>query len=168
MKTGLLPHVDAWLAAMFAPEHLAETAKLVIEADSVANREDPAITRARATVVECGRKLSRYIDGLEAGVPAELVASRVAAAQREKSAAEAVLAAAPAMPGPLGFDEVVETLSALRDLPELLGRIEQADRAALYKALGLTLIYRRVEEREEVKLKATFPGVDLERVGGGT
>ena len=33
-------------------------------------------------------------------------------------------------------NEVVETLTALRDLPEVLGRIEQADRAALYQALG--------------------------------
>jgi hypothetical protein len=32
---------------------------------------------------------------------------------------------------------VVETLTALRDLPELLERIEQADRAELFQALGL-------------------------------
>ncbi|MHB1519582.1 MAG: hypothetical protein ACYCVN_15225 [Acidimicrobiales bacterium] len=42
-----------------------------------------------------------------------------------------MLATAPPAPRPLSLDEVVETLTALRDLPELLGRIEQADRAAL-------------------------------------
>jgi site-specific DNA recombinase len=164
----LLPHVDAWLTAMFAPGRIAETARLVVEADLAGRREDPAITRARAALVECERKMSRYLDGLEAGVPADLVADRVAAAQREKAAAEAVIATAPPAPEPLTFDEVVESLSALRNLPELLERIDQADRAALYRALGLTLTYRRTEDREEVKLSVAFPGVDLERVGGGT
>ena len=67
-----------------------------------------------------------------------MIAPRMAAAQREKAAAEAVLASAPPTPQPLTLDEVIETLSALRDLPELLGAIEQADRAALYQALGST------------------------------
>ena len=164
----LLPHVDAWLAGMFAPEKMTETAKMVVEADARANREDPAITRARATIAGCERNLSRYIDGLEAGVPAELVATRIAAAQREKAEAERVLATAPPAPEPLTLDEVLETLSAVRDLPELLDKIEQADRAALYNAVGLAITYRRVGDREEVKLRASFPGVDLERVGGGT
>jgi hypothetical protein len=46
---------------------------------------------------------------------------------------------------------VTETLTALRDLPELLERVDQADRAALYQALGLTVRYRRTDSAEEVK-----------------
>ena len=52
----LLPHVDTWLAKMFAPENIVETARQVVEADAQANREDPAISRARATLVDCERK----------------------------------------------------------------------------------------------------------------
>jgi hypothetical protein len=52
------------------------------------------------------------------------------------------------------------------DQPQLLATIDQADRAALYNALGLTITYRRVEDREEVKLTATFQSVDLECAGG--
>ena len=92
-------------------------------------------------------------------------AARIEATQREKSAAESVLATAPPAPAPLTLEQVLETLSALRDLPELLGRIEQADRAALYQALGLTVQYRRVGTSEEVKLSTTLQSVDLERVG---
>ena len=62
---------------------------------------------------------------------------------------------------------MIETLTALHDLPELLERIEQADRAALYQALGLTVRYRRVGSTEEVKLTSTLRSVDLEQVGGG-
>ncbi len=164
----LLPHIDAWLATTFAPDRIAETARLIVQADVAGHREDPAVTRARANLVECEHKSAKYLDGLEAGIPAELIALRVAVAQREKKAAEAVLATAPPAPTPLGFDEVMETLTALRNLPELLATIEQSDRAALYQSLGLTVTYRRVGHSEQVKLRTTIApgGVDLERVGG--
>jgi hypothetical protein len=162
----LLPHVDAWLGELFAPERIHATAAEIVHADSLGHREDPAITRARATLTECERKLSKHLDGLEAGIPADVIASRIAATQREKSAAESVLATAPPAPRPLRVDEVVETLTALRDLPQLLECIEQADRAALYQALRLTVRYRRIGSTEEVKLTSTLRGVDLERVGG--
>jgi hypothetical protein len=49
------------------------------------------------------------------------------------------LAAAPPTPEPFTLDDVVETLIALRDLPELLSTVDQADRAVLDQALGLTI-----------------------------
>lgn len=164
----LLPHVDGWLSEIYAPERIAATAREVVVADSSRNREDPAITRARVTVVECDRKLAKHLDGLEAGIPADVIASRIATTQREKAAAETVLALSPRAPQALTFDEVVETLTMLHNLPELLEVIEQADRAALYQALGLTVRYRRVGTVEQVKLTSTLVGVELERVGGGT
>jgi hypothetical protein len=85
------------------------------------------------------------LDRLEAGIPAEVTASRIAAARREKSAAEEVTSSAPPPPEPLTFEEVVDTLETLRSLPELLKKIDQIQRAALYQSLGLTVRYRRVE-----------------------
>ena len=38
----------------------------------------------------------------------------------------------------------------LRSLPELLEKIDQAEGAALYQSLGLTVGYRRVDGSEEV------------------
>ena len=113
---------------------------------------------------------------------ASQTAPRIEATRREKAAAETVLSSAAPAPQPLTFDEVLETLTALRDLPHLLETIDQADRAALYQALGLTLRYRRDNGIEQVKLTMTFSsldlariglepcveGVDLKRVGGGT
>jgi site-specific DNA recombinase len=162
----LLPHVDAWLSGLFAPERIEATAAQVVQADAEGHREDHAITRARVTLAECERKLARHLDGLEAGIPAQTIASRIAATQREKDAAEAVLASAPPPPEPLTLDQVLQTLSALRSMPELLGAIEQADRAALYQALGLTVRYRRTGSTEEVKLTSTLRSVDLEQVAG--
>jgi hypothetical protein len=164
----LLPHIDAWLAQVFAPDQIAMTAQRVVDADAEANREDPSIERARAAVADCDRRISKYLDGLEAGIPADVIASRTAAAQREKAAAKVVISTAPPAPEPLIFGEVVETLTMLRSMPELLGNIDQAERAALYQSLGVKVRYRRVEGREEVRLTSTLGGVQLERVGGGT
>jgi hypothetical protein len=79
-----------------------------------------------------------------------------------------VLALAPPAPKPLTLDEVLETLAMLHNLPKLLEVIEQADRSALYQALGLTVCYRRIDGCEQVKLTSTLNSVELERVGGGT
>ena len=164
----LLAHIDQWLSKLFTPENIEATATSIVTADSEDRREDPEVARARIAVIECERKLAKHLDGLEAGIPAEVIAPRIAAAQREKGAAEAVIASAPPTPQPLMRDEVIETLSMLRDLPELLGAVEQADRAALYQALGLRVTYRRVGAVEQVRLRTSLLAVDLERVGGGT
>ena len=161
----LLAHIDQWLSKLFTPENIEATATSIVTADSEDRREDPEVARARITLVESERKLAKHLDGLEAGIPAEVIAPRIAATQREKAAAEAVLASAPPTPQPLTLDEVIETLSMLRDLPELLGAIEQADRAALYQALGLHVTYRRVGAVEQVRLRTSLRAVDLERVG---
>ena len=161
----LLAHIDQWLSKLFTPENIEATAASIVTADSEDRREDPEVARARIAVIECERKLAKHLDGLEAGIPAEVIAPRIAATQREKAAAEAVLASAPPTPQPLTLDEVIETLSMLRTLPELLGAIEQADRAALYQALGLHVTYRRVGAVEQVRLRTSLRAVDLERVG---
>ena len=64
------------------------------------------------------------------------------------------------------FEEVLEILTALRDLPGLLDHVEQSDRAALYQALWVTVMYRRIGSTEEVKVTSTLRGVDLKGVGG--
>ncbi len=53
----------------------------------------------------------------------------------------------------------------LRDLPELLGAIEQTDRAARHQALGLHVTYRRVGAVEQVRLRTSLRAVEPQRVG---
>ena len=97
----LLAHIDQWLSKLFTPENIEATATAIVTADSEGRREDPEVTRARIAVIESERKLAKHLDGLEAGIPAEVIAPRIAAARREKVAAEAVLASAPPTPQPL-------------------------------------------------------------------
>jgi hypothetical protein len=44
----LLPHIDAWLSQVFAPEQIDVTAQRVVDADAEANGKGPAVKRARA------------------------------------------------------------------------------------------------------------------------
>ena len=94
----LLAHIDQWLSKLFTPENIEATAASIVTADSEGRREDPEVARARITLVESERKLAKHLDGLEAGIPAEVIAPRIAATQREKAAAEAVIASAPQPP----------------------------------------------------------------------
>ena len=137
-ENRLLAHIDQWLSKLFTPENIEATATSILTADSEDRREDPEVARARITLVESEHRLAKHLEGLEAGIRAEVIAPRIAATQREKAAAEAVIASAPPIPQPLALDEVIETLSMLRDLPELLGAIEQTDRAARHQALAST------------------------------
>jgi hypothetical protein len=56
----LLPHVDAWLCDLFSADRIEATAAQIVQEDALGHREDPAITRARATLSECERKLSKH------------------------------------------------------------------------------------------------------------
>ena len=82
---------------LFTPENIEATASAIVSADSENRREDPEVARARITLVESERKLAKHLDGLEAGIPAEVIAPRIAAAQREKAAAEEIAGLLPAL-----------------------------------------------------------------------
>ena len=94
----LLVHIDQWLSKLFTPENIEATAASIVTADSEGRRGDPEVARARITLVESERKLAKHLDGLEAGIPAEVIAPRIAATQREKAAAEAVCRRSPNSP----------------------------------------------------------------------
>jgi hypothetical protein len=96
-----------------------------------------------------------------------LVVARTAELERQRVAAQAVLANAPPPPSLLGVEEVVQTLTGLHRFPALLAKADPEDRGELYRALGVSLIYRCTDGLEEVKLQVRL-GVDLERVGGAT
>jgi len=69
VREDRLPHVDTWLCDLFSADRIEATAAQRVEEDSLGHREDPAIIRARATLTECERKMSKHLDGIEAGIP---------------------------------------------------------------------------------------------------
>jgi hypothetical protein len=73
------------------------------------------------------------------------VLAQTAGLERERARAEAVLANTPLRPSPLTVEDILDTLISLHDVPLLLAEADPEDRAELYRALGVSLAYRRSE-----------------------
>ncbi len=64
---------------MAGPTPSEMTARSVVEADASGSCEDPAVGRARKELLNAQKRLARHLDGLEAGIPAEVISGRIAA-----------------------------------------------------------------------------------------
>lgn len=162
----ILPVLDDWLVGLFAPDRVHVLAEQVLEADRQASAHSVAVAQAQRAIAEARRKMERHLAGLEAGIDPDLIAERTRKAQLEIVAAEAILNSTPNDPMPLTLDEIVDTLQALHNVPRLLQAADATTRAELYRALGITLSYRRDADGEFVQVHAQLESVDLNRVGG--
>jgi site-specific DNA recombinase len=61
----VVPTLDDWLGGYFAPHRRASTIEAIVASQNEPT-EDPACAAARATIIECDRKLERYRTALEA------------------------------------------------------------------------------------------------------
>lgn len=59
-EADVLPALDKWLARAFAPHRFDETIALMLAAQGGAPGADVEITRARAKIAECDRKIAGY------------------------------------------------------------------------------------------------------------
>lgn len=139
----VLPMLDDWLAGLFTPAELDRTVAAMWEAQ-VDDPVDPTVTRAEQVVPECDAKLARYRAALEAGTDPELVAGWTAQVQSERAAALGAVRAQVARPR-MSRDEIRSVVDALQNVHAVLVAADTADKAAVYRQLGLRLIYRPEE-----------------------
>lgn len=147
--------IDAWIAAEFAPGRLSATLDELVNAqaeeDSGHMRE---ITRLRETIAECDRKLAQHRAALEAGADAALVTGWMKEAQAQRSGAQIKLDQADRPARWMSKDEIMAIVDALGNLADVLHQADPADKAEVYKGLGLRLRYQPVEStvRAEINL----------------
>jgi site-specific DNA recombinase len=137
----VLPPLDEWLMLAFAPHRLAESIEAMYDAQPADDR-DSARASARGVVAECDRKIARYREALDAGADPVLVTGWIAEVQARRAEAEAQLSGASRASGRMSREQIrslVETISSVRGL---LARAEPADKAKVYKQLGLRLTYQ--------------------------
>lgn len=91
----MLPDVDGWMSETYAPSGSLKPPNDG-EGRLRSNREDPTVRRARAMVIECDRKRAKHLDELEAGIPADIIASRITATHQKKAAETVLTLALPA------------------------------------------------------------------------
>ncbi|MBM0256656.1 hypothetical protein JNW89_07005 [Micromonospora sp. 4G55] len=155
-EDALTDPLDTWLASAFAPHRIEQT--ITAMADAQPLDHSPATgTAAQTIVTECDAKLERYRTALDAGADPAVVTGWIAQTQAERARAEADLHAnAGTTPRRMSRAEITALVTALGDITTVLRDADPADKAEVYRQLGLRLTYRPETQtvRAEVDLSA--------------
>jgi site-specific DNA recombinase len=135
----LLASLDGWLAQAFSPSRLNEIIRVMHEAQA---DDHPTAQRqaARQVLEDCHQRLARYRAALEAGADPVLVTQWIAEAQADRAAAQAQLSQAAARRR-MTHEQISSLVAAFGDLSEVIKQGDPADKAEVYRQLGLHLIY---------------------------
>ncbi len=135
--------LDTWLATALGPERVERTLTAM---EATQPDVDPTTERLRRALDECERKLGRHRAALEAGADPALVAGWSREIQTEQARLAAQLRAASragkATPR-MSRSELKALVRQLGDILNVLQDAHPADKAEMYKKLGLRLTYDR-------------------------
>ena len=137
----VLPPLDEWLMLAFAPHRLIESIEAMYDSQPVDDRDSVRASAGRV-VAESVRKIARYREALDAGADPVLVTGWIAEVQARRAEAEEQLSRAGRMTGRMSREQIrglVDTISSVRSV---LARADPADKAEVYKQLGLRLTYQ--------------------------
>lgn len=139
----IVPHLDKWLAKIFAPHRIDATAKAL--ADASTGDDDHAILAdaARKELTAADRKLNQYRALLEAGTDPGTVAGWIREVEIEKIAINARLRQLGGR-AIMTAEEITAIVYALGDLVKVLAQAAPADKMKIYKELGLRLVFGRL------------------------
>lgn len=142
----ILAAVDAWLGALTAPEQINATIAAILAADRAGDTEPAEVARARRLWQRRELELERMLAAIRAGMDPVLAASQTRKIQAEIAQARSVIeqwGRSHRRATPLEQCEVRGALSQAGGLVAMLATADRADRAALYRTLGLSLRYEK-------------------------
>jgi DNA invertase Pin-like site-specific DNA recombinase len=138
----LVEALDDWLNELFAPDRAAETARTIVQSAAHDPARKSRVDQAQHSLADARRKLAQYRAALDGGAdPATVTAWITEAAAQERAVLGELEHLAAQAPAPLSVDEAVAVVDWLGGMPGLLQHADQADRAALYAALGVSATY---------------------------
>ncbi|MET8329714.1 recombinase family protein [Streptomyces sp. NPDC005181] len=141
-EAWVIPSLDTWLTRVFSPHRLYANVDALAGAASEENTADTSENAARAAIAECDRKLATHRSALEAGADPTLVTRWIAETQAHRARAEAVLRTAARGPaGPMSREEITRLVDSIKDLAAVVSTADPADKAEIYRQLGLRLSY---------------------------
>jgi site-specific DNA recombinase len=144
-EAAVLNPLDTWLAQAFAPHCIAQSLTALANAQP---DDGPAVEAARRAIAECDRKLARHRAALEAGADPALVAAWTQQVQQQRTAAEARLATLTSRHGtnrPMSRNDIHTLVDTLGGLLNALRHADPADKADVYRELGVHLTYDHAE-----------------------
>jgi hypothetical protein len=163
----VLDAVDRWLEVLTGPDNLDSTVAAVLAADQREGAEPPEVAMARQRERRLEVELDRVLAAVRAGMDPVLAAGQTRKMQAETVAARSVVERwerSQDRPPQLVEEDVRSLLTGARALVELLGSAERTERAALYRALGLSLRY---EKEAPTGREIVHARLEVCRRGGG-
>lgn len=131
--------LDPWVGQAFSPSNLQRTLQAMADSQHSALDQNKAQV-ARDKLAMCNAKLERYRAALEAGTDPALVQQWIAETKAQMSIVESELRTL----GGRRFmtpDEIATLVDAVSGIVAILQAAEPADKAELYRELGLRLTY---------------------------
>ncbi|RJL31889.1 recombinase family protein [Bailinhaonella thermotolerans] len=135
-EDAVLPHLDRWLAEVFAPTRIEHTIEALAAAAGEGRRERGRDDEARRQVAECDRKLQRYKDALDAGADPLVVTEWIKQTQAERHAALAKLDQIGGQTTNTR-EQIAHMIRRLGDMVAVLTDAEPEKKSDLYRGLGL-------------------------------
>ena len=156
----VLAALDAWLDRLTDAEHIETTVGAILGADRSAEAEPLEVAQARRRRQRLELELDRMLAAIRAGMDPVLAANQTRKIQADIVAADSIIdrwERSQHRSAPLKECEVRDALTQAGGLVVMLARADRADRAALYRALGLSLRYEKQaptgQERVHVRLE---------------
>ncbi len=169
-EDAVIGSVDAWLIQVFAPDQREHTITAMVDQYGP-DLVSPVTSRAQAVIAECDAKIKRYRAVLDAGGDPALVTSWIAQTQAERIRAQAQLDQdndQPVGARRMSRDEIADLVHALGDIVVALAEADPADKAEVYRQLGLRLTYHPDTQKVYAQADLGAHRWDLVRVRGGT
>ena len=139
----LLPQIDAWLSRKFDPVAFTSAVR---EFEAAHPGEPEPDDEAQQEIAECDAKLRQHRAALEAGADPVLVTSWMKETQAKRALAEARLKK-PVRRRRMTQEEIMDLVTELGGLMQALKGADPADKAEIYRRIGLTLTYHPQEKR---------------------
>jgi DNA invertase Pin-like site-specific DNA recombinase len=148
-EAEILDDVDAWLAELFLLD------RLEVIVDALASQgfdpDEAQASAVRSAITECDRRLGRYKAALEAGADPVEVTRWINAAKADRARAEEQLRGLGGGKR-MSRQEITAMLTELGNLTRLVVQADPADKADLYRELGLRLTYRPQKQLVEANV----------------
>jgi site-specific DNA recombinase len=146
-EPDVVPAIDRWLSAIFAPHRLDQTiCEIEAAQPSAAAPAQPDIPApdTGAVIADCDAKLARYQATLDAGADPQAVARWTRQVEADRAAALARDATqARHQPGRrLTADNIRALITSLGDLRDVIRDAGPAEKAAIYDQLDLKVTFK--------------------------
>ncbi len=171
-ERDLIDPLDHALAMAFTPSRLTRTIEALADAQQPETETDHQRAQARAILASCDTKLARHRAALEAGADPTIVTGWIAdveADRRRALAAHQNAAQSGQPPARMTKQQIHDLVTSLGDIVAVLNEADPADRAEVYRQLGLRLTYYPEEQKVRVRADPDADQFgDLDRVRGST